>query len=121
MVLFQRWSGRAGLIVLMLSAATSSHAAVTISSDPTQNMSCSAGVCTPTAKDAVLNSDDLAAMLASSSVQVNTGTGNLATKVQDIIIITGFSWSTGNTLALDAYRSVDVNDSVKVAGTSGGV
>jgi hypothetical protein len=44
---------------LILGAATAARADVTISSDPTQDMSCSDGVCQPTASDAVLNVGDL--------------------------------------------------------------
>ena len=51
-------------------AAHPAFAAIEISSAPTQNMSCSAGVCAPTGQNPVLNVSDLAAMLASSDVVV---------------------------------------------------
>ena len=56
-----------------LLAATSAQASVQISADPTQNMNCTGGVCSPTAKNAVLNATDLANMLATVDVKVVTG------------------------------------------------
>ena len=61
------------LAAMLVAAATSAQASVQISADPTQNMNCTGGVCTPTAKDAVLNATDLANMLATSDVKVVTG------------------------------------------------
>ena len=48
------------------------NATVTISSAATQNMTCSGGVCAPTAADANLNVADLQNLLASGSVEVTT-------------------------------------------------
>src|ERR1700722_10279545 len=45
---------------------------VLISSAPTSNMSCSAGVCVPTASDAVLNATDLENLLAAGNIKVTT-------------------------------------------------
>ena len=53
-------------------ATTSAHATVAISSQTTQNMTCSGGVCAPTAKSAVLNAGDLETLLASGNVSVTT-------------------------------------------------
>jgi hypothetical protein len=66
-----------GMCILMAAAMAAllggnAHADVTISSDQTQNMSCSAGVCMPTATSAVLNVGDLATLLASGNVEVTT-------------------------------------------------
>ncbi|HEX3943617.1 MAG TPA: hypothetical protein VHW69_05970 [Rhizomicrobium sp.] len=57
-------------------ASTSALADINISNKPTQNMSCSAGVCTATAKKATLNVTDLTNMLASGDVTVQSGSGN---------------------------------------------
>ncbi|MGD0191521.1 MAG: GLUG motif-containing protein [Rhizomicrobium sp.] len=93
------------------------HAAVTISSTATQNMSCSGGVCSPTAASAVLNVSDLTTMLASGGVTVNTGSGSLASQVNDIIVAAGFTWSSSSSLTLDAYRSVTVNQPIADSGS----
>jgi len=92
----------------------SAFAAVSISSAVSKNISCSSGVCTPTAADAVLNATDLTNMLASSAVSVNTG-GALAS---DIAVKAGFSWASANALTLDAYRSITVEKAVSDSGTA---
>jgi hypothetical protein len=94
------------------------HAAVTISSAATSNMSCTAGVCAPTAVHAVLNVGDLTSMLASGSVTVNTGTGSLPQQVEDIIVAATFNWASANSLTLDAYRSATVTAPVAVNGSA---
>jgi hypothetical protein len=53
----------------IIGGATAAWADVTISSDATQNMSCSGGVCQPTASDAVLNVGDLETLLAAGNVR----------------------------------------------------
>jgi len=103
-------------IAVLCCTAVSAQAAVTISSKPTQNMNCASGVCTPTAKKAVLNVTDLTNLLASGNVTVNTGTGSLAQQVEDIIVASGFNWASASSLTLDAYRSVTVNQPVAVNG-----
>jgi hypothetical protein len=107
-------SGASALAALL--AAGPSHAAVTISSAATQNMSCTAGVCTPTAASAVLNVGDLTNMLGTGSVTVNTGTGSLAAQVQDIVVAASFNWANASSLTLDAYRSVTFQSAVAVNG-----
>ena len=89
-------------IAVVLCMAPAAHAAVTISSAATSNMSCTGGVCSPTAKNAVLNVGDLTTMLASGSVSVNTGTGSLPAQVEDIIVAATFNWGSANALTLDA-------------------
>ncbi|MGH6875782.1 MAG: hypothetical protein ACREHV_00230 [Rhizomicrobium sp.] len=99
------------------SASTAAHADVTLSSAATQDMSCSGGVCAPTAKDAVLNVGDLETMLASGNVEVTTkGAG---VQANNIDIDAALSWPDTNTLSLDAYDSIDVNKPVTVTGLSG--
>jgi hypothetical protein len=110
----------AGQVFLAASLLMSSpaHAAVTIASAATQNMSCTSGVCTPTAKKAVLNVGDLTTMLGSGNVTVNTGTGTLAQQVQNIVVSASFNWANASSLTLDAYDSVTVNQPVAVNGTA---
>ena len=63
----------------LVAAGGAAQASVQISSKPTESMSCSGGVCTPTAKKAVLNINDLAAMLASgdATVKSNAAAGDI--------------------------------------------
>src|SRR4051812_16633046 len=77
------------------------QAAVVISSGATQNMSCSAGVCTPTAKKAVLNVGDLANLLAAGDVKVVSDSA-----AKDIQFSAPLSWTSTSRLTLDSYRSI---------------
>jgi hypothetical protein len=92
-------------------AMTAAHASVEISSAPTSNMTCSAGVCAPTAKKAVLNATDLANMLATSDVKVTTGSGAVT-----ITVASSFSWTSASRLTLDAAQNVSFQAEVTVAG-----
>ena len=76
------------------------------------NMNCSAGVCSPTAKKAVLNVTDLTSMLANGDVKVTTGNGAIA-----ITVSSPFSWASTHRLTLDAYQIVSFRAPVTVAGT----
>ena len=80
-------------------AGTAARADVTISKKPTQNMSCVAGVCSPTASNAVLNVNDLTDMLASGDVKVTTGSGATNILVKDTL-----GWTSTSRLTLDAIR-----------------
>jgi hypothetical protein len=100
--------------VLSFATMSASQAAVEISAKPTQNMSCTAGVCSPTAKKAVLNVIDLAGMLAGGDVKITSG--SLA---QDIVIDAALSWTSTGMLTLDAYRAITFNKAVVVAGVGG--
>ena len=91
---------------------TAARADVTISEKPTENMSCQAGVCTPTAPNAVLNVNDLAAMLASGDASVATGT-----VTNDIELHAALSWTSTSRLTLDAQRSVILKKPMAVTGT----
>jgi hypothetical protein len=104
-------SFRYALLMLPL-LAQSVQAAVNIGSDPTKNMNCSNGVCSPTAKDAVLNVNDLTDMLASGDVSVTTGA-----RAVTIGISAPFSWASGHKLTLDAKYSIHFRAAVTVAGS----
>src|ERR1051325_5272755 len=88
------------------------QAAVDISDQPTKNMSCSAGVCSPTAKSAVLNVDHLARLLKRSDVKVTTGNGAVT-----IEVTAPLSWATTSRLTLHANCNVSIKAPVTVAGT----
>ncbi len=97
--------------------APGAWAAVTISTDVTQNMSCSNGVCSPTATTAVLNAGDLQTLLASGNMAVvTTGQG---VQAKDIEVKTAVTWSNGSVLTLDAFKSITINQAVSIAGLAG--
>jgi hypothetical protein len=95
-----------------MSAAT--EAAVVISKKPTQNMTCSGGVCSPTAANAILNVNDLAGMLAGSDIEVTSDSNAL-----DIEVAAALSWASSNRLTLDSYHSIVFKRAVTVAGPGG--
>jgi hypothetical protein len=101
--------GLAAAVTAMVGAA---RAAVDISSRPTKNMSCSDGICSPTAKKAVLNVGDLASMLQAADVKVTTGSGAIT-----IEVTAAMSWASSNRLTLEANCNVSFKAPVTVAGT----
>src|SRR4051794_31173620 len=98
--------------VAVCAFAASAHADVVMSTDPTQNMTCSGGVCSPTAADAVLNVNDLANMLVTADTKVTTGSGAV-----NIDVVAALSWSSTSRLTLDANTNLNVQGSVTVAGS----
>jgi hypothetical protein len=106
-------------LVILAAALVSgggAQASVTISSGETQNMTCFGGVCTPTASDAVLNTNDLQSLLATDNVKVvTTGSG---VQANDIIVMAAVSWGTVNSLTLDAFRSIHVIAKVTAQGAT---
>src|SRR5437764_6626992 len=107
---------RAWLFALSATAAlaasvASAQAAVMISTKATQNMNCSAGVCTPTKSMAVLNVNDLSAMLAAGDATVVSDSSAL-----DIIVAAPFTWTSKSRLTLTADNSIIAQQPVTVAG-----
>ena len=100
------------LFVALIFGATAAQATVAISTQPTVNMSCSGGVCIPTASDAVLNVNDLANMLASGDVTVQSG--SLA---RDIEVDAPLRWTSTSRLTLDSYHTIAFNRPLIVEGT----
>jgi len=94
-------------------AAVDAQAALVISTDTTANVSCSSGVCTATAENAVLNVSTLVNMLASSDVQVVSGS-----KAANIVIDTAIStpFLGPHNLTFDAYRSLRFNKPLTIQG-----
>ncbi len=111
-----RLSGRLTISAGVL-FSTVAHADVVVSTAATANMSCSSGVCAPTAKNAVLNVGDLENLLASGNVEVTT-TGSRV-QARNIEIVAPLSWATGSTLGFDAYQSILIDKQVSVAGQGG--
>jgi hypothetical protein len=102
------------LSMCALAAPSPCLASVEISTDATSNMSCTGGVCSPTAKKAVLNVNDLTNMLATGDVKIVTGS-----ETPDIQVKAPFSWTSTSRLMLDAMQSIGISQPVTVAGKGG--
>ncbi len=92
--------------------ASPASASVVISNAATKHMSCSGGVCTPTAKNSVLNAGDLETLLASGDVTVNTGTGAVSIAVNAPV-----TWASTSRLTLNASNVISIRAAVVVEGT----
>lgn len=103
--------------VALVTASAPAQSAVTISTAATQNMSCSDGVCEPTAANAVLNVSDLESMLGSGSVLVTTAGNGI--QAGDIDVSAPCSWTSSYSLTLNAYKSIGINQAISVMGTGG--
>jgi len=112
---FGRLSLPVALMAFEFSTVADANAAVVISANPTKNVVCSAGVCSPTGNGAVLNVGDLENMLASGSLKIVTKGAGVQAK--DIAVQAGFSWASGSALTLDAHETVTINQPISDAGT----
>jgi len=101
------------LLPLFAAVALPAQANVFISTQPTSNMSCSGGVCAPTAQPANLNTTDLAHMLASSDVTVMSGND---TSRRDIVVKSALGWASSHRLTLDANYAVTIDAPIVVHG-----
>lgn len=110
-------SAAAGGVVLLLAGSVGGFADVSISSGQTQNMSCSGGVCAPTATSATLNVNDLENLLAASDVKVATTNGSV--EANNIDVNAAFSWSALTALTLDAHQSITFSAVIDDAGSGG--
>ncbi|MBV9990256.1 MAG: hypothetical protein JOZ72_03105 [Alphaproteobacteria bacterium] len=96
-----------------VAAAAPAHAALVISSAPSQNVSCGSGVCTGVAGNAVLNVSTLMSMLASGDVVVNGG------KAHVVAVDAQVFWSSGSKLTLNARDDILIDQSISITGTGG--
>jgi hypothetical protein len=90
------------------------QASMTVSADPTQNVSCSSGTCSATASSAVLNFKTLRSMLAHGDVTLVPGQ-----QAQDIVFAETMRWASSHTLALDAWRGVEIDRPMQATGEGG--
>jgi len=106
---------RLAALNLALAAAwtTSAHATLNISNRPTKNVDCSFGVCTAIAANAVMNAHDLAAMLDTSDITLQT-TGD----PQDMVIVSPFAWSSAHALTLQSNDAIFIRNTITVQGTA---
>jgi hypothetical protein len=109
----------AGLVGITLSPqmaqAPPAHvAALNISTDVTQNVACTGGVCTPTGRPATLNVTDLANMLAGGDIVVKA-----KSLVFDIYVAAPLTWASSHVLTLDTTFGIIFAQPVMVEGTAG--
>ncbi|HEY5239502.1 MAG TPA: hypothetical protein VIJ62_14060, partial [Rhizomicrobium sp.] len=90
------------------------QAAVTISTKATTGITCTAGVCTATAKVAILNVTDLTNLLAAGNVKVSPGK-----TAMDIVVAAPLSWVSTKRLTLNAYRSITFSQPTTLTGRGG--
>ena len=110
MSVYFRFGARAVFAFVVLGVPAAATGNVLISASATRNISCSGGVCTPTARNAVLNAADLTNYLANGNIEVTTtGSGVQANNIE---IVAPISWSSGNTLSLEAFDSIRVEQPV---------
>ncbi|MBV8977575.1 MAG: hypothetical protein JO261_15030 [Alphaproteobacteria bacterium] len=93
-------------------AALPARAALVISNAATKHVQCSAGVCTSTAMNAVLNAGDLQTMLAGADVTLNTGGGAASISVK-----VPLTWASKNRLTLNADNGIAIEAAVVVEST----
>jgi hypothetical protein len=98
--------------IAVIGVAGAAHATVTISDKPTSNVSCSGGVCSPTAKKANLNVTDLVNLLAAGDAKVVSDSA-----AKDIEFKAPLSWTSTSRLTLDSYRSIVFQQPISVTGT----
>jgi hypothetical protein len=94
---------------------TNAQANFTISNAATQNVSCSNGLCEPTAENPVLNAGDLEALLAAGSVEIETHANHV--NAGNIVVRAALAWSAATTLRLDEHLVVDKAISINGSGT----
>ena len=94
----------------LLGMVSAAHAALAISQSPTSNVTCSAGTCTATAPDAVLNVTKLTHLLHQGDTQVVSGVA------QAIDIEAPFAWTESSRLTLSAPTGITVAQTVAVQG-----
>ena len=113
-----RGTARISALASMIALAAPCQASIAISTGTTQNMSCSGGVCKPTATNAVLNTNDLEVLLESGNATVTT-TGS-GVQADNIVVAAAVTWTASTSLTLQASQNISINGPVSV-GARGGI
>jgi hypothetical protein len=92
--------------------ALPAHATLNISDKPTKNVDCNGGFCFANADNAVLNVNDLEALLATSDIRVLTEDEVL----QDIEILAPIAWASSHALSLESNDAIFVRNTITVQG-----
>jgi hypothetical protein len=104
----------AGLPFALDAELAPAHAGLTISSAKTRNVTCTSGICIPSAGSANLNAGDLAAYLALGNVAVDSsGVG------VEIEVNAPLTWSNANSLSLVSSSNLIFFAPVTITGTGG--
>lgn len=90
---------------------------VVISNSATSGGAVSGGTFTAGADDSVLSVADLEAALASANLIVTTGSSGH--QAGDITVLAPITWSSANTLTLDAFHSIAINAAITITGAGG--
>jgi hypothetical protein len=98
------------LALAALILAPAARAALVISTAATAKVTCSAGSCTATAPDAVLNVVDLKTLLRHGDVRVGSGPADM------IALATTLAWTQPSRLTLVAHTTIAVTQPVVVEG-----
>jgi hypothetical protein len=98
------------LALAALGIAPAAHAALAISTDATSNVTCSAGTCTATTHDSVLNVVDLKTLLHAGDVRVAGGPAHA------IVVGAPLSWTQASRLTLVSRTAITVSQPVVVEG-----
>jgi len=105
---------RTAAVLLASLWASCAQAALVVSTSATSNVSCSGGVCTVTAANAVLNAHDLMVSLAHGDTTLLSGS-----MAQDIEFDIPVHWTSAHRLALDSYRTIAFTQPVISEGAGG--
>lgn len=87
------------------------HAALSVSSGTTSNVTCTSHVCTSTAASAVLNVHDLKNLLSTGDTTVIAAGG-----ANDLAVASPLTWSDTRRLTLDAPHSIRIDRNIEVTG-----
>lgn len=99
----------------LLAGAGVAQANLVISSNPTANVDCGAGVCEPTAPKANLNTIDLENLISQDgNVRVMTTGQNV--EATNIVVKASFATPDSTSLTLDAVGAIKVNAPVSIGG-----
>jgi The GLUG motif len=101
-------------LTFFASAQAAGAQTLLIATSPTNNVTCSGSVCTPTGPNAVLNAQALRKLLAKSDVTVATGTSSAAV---DIRVAAAPTWVSAHTLTLDADHTIEIDKPLLAAGS----
>lgn len=106
-----RCATRAALVWSVI-CTNNTFASVVVSTHPTKHMTCSGGVCEPTAIDAVLNVDDLNNYISQQG-NVTVTTSGSGVEAGGIVIDAPVSWSQAS-VTMNAETSILVNAPISV-------
>ncbi len=101
-------------LAFFASAEAADAQTLLIAASPTNNVSCSAGVCAPTGPNPVFNVQTLQSLLATSDVTMATGASAGAF---DIRVVHGLTWASAHKLTLDAYHAIEIAKPLTAAGS----